>query len=225
MPGSKNPKVCGIVPCFNEERNIARVVETVRKHLDVCIVIDDCSTDGTFQAASKAGARVLRHEVNMGKGMALRNGFALAKASGFEGAVTLDGDGQHDPDEIPRFLEAFQDGQTDIVLGNRMRDSKEMPLVRRLTNRFSSWCVTKLSGVTIYDSQVGFRLIRLETWQALGLKGKRFDLESEIIIKACRQGAKLAQVPIKTIYNPDGKSHINPIIDSVRFFRTLWACR
>ena len=222
---SRNPNVCAVVPCFNEERTIARVVESVRKHLDVCIVIDDCSTDNTLQEASKSGARVLKHEVNLGKGMALKNGFALAKASGYDGVVTLDGDGQHDPDEIPRFIEAFQGGNIDIVLGNRMRDPREMPLVRRLTNRFSSWCITRMSGVPIHDSQVGFRLIRLDTWNALSLKGKRFDLESEIIIKACRQGAKLAHVPIRTIYNPDGKSHISPIIDSVRFFRTLWACR
>jgi len=217
--------ICAIVPCYNEAAEIVRVVAAVRKHLEVCIVIDDCSTDHTAKVAAEAGARVLRHERNMGKGMALKHGFALARAAGFSAAVTLDGDGQHDPEEIPRFLEAFERGPFDIVLGNRMNDTRAMPFVRRLTNRFSSWCISRMAGVSILDSQVGFRLIRLDTWQALDLHGRRFDLESEIIIKACRQGARLTQVPIKTLYGDVSKSKIQPFLDSWRFFRMLWACR
>ena len=219
------PEICVIVPCYNEERTIARVVGAVRRHLEVCIVIDDCSSDGTAREAMTAGARVLRHERNLGKGMALRNGFALASASGFAAAVTLDGDGQHDPEEIPRFLRAFESGGIDIVLGDRMGDLGPMPLVRRVTNRFTSWCISRMTGVRIRDSQVGFRLIRLDTWTALQLEGRRFDLESELIIKACRQGARLAHVPIRTIYRGQGESKIHPFMDTARFFRVLWDCR
>lgn len=225
MAASVRKTTCAIVPCYNEEANIARVVQAVRKHLDVCIVVDDCSTDGTFKAASAAGARVLRHELNMGKGMALKHGFALAAASGCSAAVTLDGDGQHDPEEIPRFLSAFETGRFDIVLGDRMGDLASMPWVRRLTNRFTSWCVTRMAGVPIRDSQVGFRLISLDTWQALNLAGRRFDLESEIIIKACRNGARVTAVPIRTIYNGTENSKIRPLADTYRFFRVLWQCR
>lgn len=218
-------KVCAIIPCFNEERAISDIVRTAKKHVDVCIVVDDCSTDQTQHVATRAGARVLRHETNLGKGMALKNGFALARAAGFEAAVTLDGDGQHDPDEIPRFLDAFRAMDIDIVLGNRMNDSARMPLVRRMTNRVASWFVTRMAGVPIVDSQVGFRLIRLDTWEALKLEGKRFDLESEILIKACRRGARLTQVPIRTIYRGTEESKINPVTDALRFFRVLWHCR
>lgn len=218
-------KICALVPCYNEAADIARVVRAVRRHLDVCIVVDDCSRDSTAQAAAAAGARVLRHERNFGKGMALKNGFALARASGFSAALTLDGDGQHDPEEIPRFLEAFEAGGIDIVLGDRMGDAASMPWTRRATNRFMSWCVTHMAGVPIRDSQVGFRLIRLDTWQALQLHGRRFDLESEILIKACRRGARVTQVPIRTIYSGTSKSKIHPLFDGVRFFRLLWRCR
>jgi glycosyltransferase involved in cell wall biosynthesis len=218
--------VCAIIPCYNEEANIDRLVKTVRQYLACCIVVDDCSTDATFERASKAGARVLRHERNMGKGFALKQGFALASVSGFSAAVTLDGDGQHDPEEIPRFLAAFEAGDIDIVLGDRMGKPVGMPLIRRATNRFASWCLGRMTGVRISDSQVGFRLIRLDTWHSLHLQGRRFDLESEILIKACRRGARLAQVPIKTIY-PNGTegSKINPLLDTLRFFRILWQCR
>lgn len=228
-PGSgiQHPQkeVCGIVPCFNEAASIARVVQAVRKHLDVCIVIDDCSSDATARIAAEAGARVLRHERNLGKGMALKNGFALASVSGFSAAVTLDGDGQHDPQEIPRFLAAFEAGGIDIVLGDRMGDSAGMPWVRRAANRSMSWFVSRLAGVAIRDSQVGFRLIRLDTWHALRLEGRRFDLESEVLIKACRQGARVTQVPIRTIYFGTSKSKIHPLVDAFRFFRLLWQCR
>ncbi len=226
MSLSVHDKVCAIVPCYNEEASVRRVVDAVRKHLECCIVIDDCSTDRTASVAAKAGARVLRHERNMGKGMALKQGFALASASGFNAAVTLDGDGQHDPEEIPRFLSAFEAGGIDLVLGDRMGNTASMPLVRRMTNRFASWCVGRMTGVEVRDSQVGFRLISLETWQSLQLKGQRFDLESEILIKACRNGARLAQVPIRTIYdNGTECSKIHPIVDTLRFFRILWKCR
>ena len=131
MSRAPRNEICAIVPCYNEAGEIARVVRAVRQHLEVCIVIDDCSTDRTSQAAADAGARVLRHERNLGKGMALKHGFALASAAGCSAAMTLDGDGQHDPREIPRFLEAFETGRFDIVLGNRMNHTETMPLVDR----------------------------------------------------------------------------------------------
>lgn len=225
MSGRLHREVCAVIPCYNEARTIGEVVRQVREHLDLCIVIDDCSTDATGQVAAQAGARLVRLEKNLGKGMALRQGFALAAAAGMRAAVTLDGDGQHDPEEIPRFLEAFHHDDLDIVLGNRMRNPVGMPWVRRCTNLFASWCVTKLAGVPIHDSQVGFRLIRLDTWQALPLDGRRFDLESEILIKACRQGARVGSVPIRTIYRGTEESKISPFIDTLRFFRVLWQCR
>lgn len=224
-PRAAATDICAIVPCYNEVQTIERLVTATRRHVQVCIVIDDHSTDGTHEAAARAGARVLHHERNLGKGMALRNGFALAAASGFRAAVTLDGDGQHDPEEIPRFLNTFEQGDIDIVLGDRMNDTASMPFARRQTNKFTSWCVQRITGLPIHDSQVGFRLIRLDTWQSLQLQCQRFDLESEVLIKAGRQGARMAQVPIRTIYNGTETSKIHPVIDALRFFHLLWRCR
>jgi glycosyltransferase involved in cell wall biosynthesis len=217
--------VCAVVPCLNEERTIGELVRAVRKHLELCIVVDDCSRDATGQRAAEAGARLVRLERNMGKGMALKHGFALAALSGLRAVITLDGDGQHDPDEIPRFLEAYRAGGLDIVLGDRMGDARHMPFVRRATNRFASWCIARVAGVPIRDSQVGFRLIRLDTWQSLELASERFDLESEILVKACRRGARVGQVPIRAIYRGTEESKISPIMDTLRFFRVLWRCR
>jgi len=217
--------VCAVVPCLNEERTIGELVRAVRKYLELCIVVDDCSGDATGQRAAEAGARLVRLERNMGKGMALKHGFALAALSGLRAVITLDGDGQHDPDEIPRFLEAYRAGGLDIVLGDRMGDARHMPFVRRATNRFASWCIARVAGVPIHDSQVGFRLIRLDTWQSLELASERFDLESEILVKACRRGARVGQVPIRAIYRGTEESKISPIMDTLRFFRVLWRCR
>jgi glycosyltransferase involved in cell wall biosynthesis len=217
--------VCAVVPCLNEERTIGDLVRAIRKHLEICIVVDDCSSDATAARASEAGARLIRLERNMGKGLALKHGFALSMLSGVRAVITLDGDGQHDPEEIPRFLQAYRAQELDIVLGDRMGDAASMPLVRRATNRFASWCIGRLAGVPIHDSQVGFRLIRLDTWQSLELDSERFDLESEILVKACRRGARVGQVPIRTIYRGTEESKISPIMDTLRFFRVLWRCR
>ena len=217
-------RVCGIIPCYNESERIAGVVSGALRSLPLVIVVDDCSSDGTSRAAAEAGASVLRHETNRGKGAALKTGFAEAARLGFEAAVTLDGDGQHDPAEIPLFLKAYADGECDIVLGCRRFERGRMPAVRRYTNTFTSWAISRMSGRRISDSQTGFRLIRLKTWQAIHLTSDRFDLESEFLIKAGRMGARIREVPISTIYAGE-KSKINPLKDTYRFFSILWRCR
>jgi glycosyltransferase involved in cell wall biosynthesis len=217
--------VCAIIPCYNEARSIGRIVRLVKVHLGEVIVIDDCSTDFTAAEARSAGAIVISHPRNQGKGVALKTGFAEAAARKFTAAVTLDGDGQHDTTEIPLFLEAFDRGDCDLVLGNRMDDTRTMPLARRVTNRFTSWAISRMVRVPIKDTQCGFRLIALDFWQAVRLDSCRFDLESEILIKACRGGGRLSQVKIRTIYFGTEESKINPFLDTIRFFQLLWRCR
>lgn len=224
LPGSRR-NTGAIIPCFNEAAAIGRVVRGAREYLDHVIVVDDCSTDGTAHEAEAAGAAVIRHTRNQGKGAALKTGFQSAAARGLAAAVTLDGDGQHDWTEIPLFLGAFEEGNCDVVLGNRMNDTRTMPLVRACTNRFTSWAISRMVGQPISDTQCGFRLVSLAFWQAVHLDSCRFDLESEILIKAVRSGARLRQIQIRTIYFKSSRSKINPVSDALRFFALLWRCR
>jgi glycosyltransferase involved in cell wall biosynthesis len=222
---TRRDDVCAIIPCYNEAASIRRIVKGVRVHVGTVLVVDDCSTDATAEEARAAGAIVLRHARNLGKGAGLKTGFREAAARGFRAALTLDGDGQHDTTEIPLFLDAFQRGQCNIVLGDRMGDLRAMPRLRRVTNRFTSWAISRMVGVPIRDTQCGFRLISLDFWQATRLDTCRFDLESEILIKACRSGANIEQVRVRTIYFNEARSKINPLTDAWRFFQVLWRCR
>jgi glycosyltransferase involved in cell wall biosynthesis len=225
FPTEARQDLCAIIPCYNEERSIGRVVRMAKVYVGLVIVVDDCSRDQTQREAADAGAVVLRHGRNMGKGVALKTGFKLAAERGFSAALTLDGDGQHDCTEIPLFIEAYDRGDCDLVLGNRMNDTRAMPRLRRVSNRFTSWAISRMVGTPIADTQCGFRLIGLKFWQAQRLDSSRFDLESEILIKACGCGARLRQVRIRTIYFKAAKSKINPLTDAVRFFHLLWRCQ
>jgi glycosyltransferase involved in cell wall biosynthesis len=217
--------ICAVIPCYNEAESIARVVHAARSHVTTVLVVDDCSTDTTAAEAEAAGAVVLRQPRNLGKGAALKAGFDAADEQGFVATVTLDGDGQHDVTEIPLFMEAFDRDGTDLVIGNRMSDTRTMPLVRRLTNRFMSWIISRVSERRIHDTQCGFRLIRLSCWRELQLNARRFDFESELLIKACRRGARVSEVRVRTIYFSARQSKIRPIADSIRFVQLLWRCR
>ena len=217
--------LCAIIPCFNEAENIGRIVRATLQHVGTVIVVDDCSADETSAAAKAAGATVIRHPRNMGKGVALKTGFQTASEMNLKAAITLDGDGQHDTSEIPLFAEAFGAGECDVIVGNRMNDLSPMPFVRRYTNRFTSWAISRMVGQTIFDTQCGFRLISLDFWKAVRLDSSRFDLESEILIKAVRSGARVKQVQVRTIYFRSARSKINPFTDTVRFFQVLWRCR
>lgn len=213
--------VCAVIPCFNEQRHLGALIPAVRRHLSLCVVVDDGSTDDTARTAEEAGAAVVRFEKNSGKGVALKAGFAWAAEHGCAAGVTLDGDGQHDPADLPRFLAPFDRGEGEVVLGNRMWNAEAMPWTRRAANRHSSRRLSRLVGRSLPDTQSGFRLIRTELWSALELECERFDLETEFLIKACRRGARLVSVPIRAVYRPDAPSRIRPLRDAWRFLRAL----
>jgi len=217
--------VCAIIPCYNEAGTIARIVRLASEHVEKVLVVDDCSKDGIGAESRAAGGIVLAHPRNIGKGAALKTGFAAAAQMGFKAAVTLDGDGQHDTTEIPLFLEAYARGDCDIVLGNRMSDTRIMPWPRRVANRLTSWAISRMVGVPMHDTQCGFRLIGLDFWKAVHLDSCRFDLESEILIKACRAGGRIREVRVRTIYFGTNKSKISPLPDTIRFLQLLWRCR
>ena len=208
---------CAILPALNASATVGRLIERVRQLGLDPIVINDGSTDETVQVATAAGARVISHVSNQGKGLALRSGFAFALQAGYDAVVTLDSDGQHDPEDIPRLLEVCRAQQASIVVGHRIIDGERMPALQRWTNRLMSALVSAVARQPIPDSQCGLRVIRRDVLQALRLTGERFDLETELLLAAGVRGWTIRSVPIRTIYQQAHRSHIQPVRDGLRF--------
>lgn len=185
------------------------------------IVIDDGSIDNTERFASENGALVMRHIKNLGKGASLREGFDfILRMTTFDTIITMDSDEQHNPDDIQKFISHANQYDDDIVIGNRMTLAKNMPLVRRLTNQFMSFLLSIVCKRRILDTQCGFRLIRRRVLKKIKLVSKKYDLESEMLIKASRMRFKIASIPIETIYGEE-LSRIHPVKDTIRFIGLL----
>lgn len=209
-------KGCVIIPVHNEAMTIGPIVQEIKaKGLD-CVVIDDGSSDKTKDLAEREGAYVISHPTNYGKGTSLNDGFRYILYRNYDYAITMDGDGQHNPDEIKNFLKTAEGSEAKIILGNRMLDPKGMPLIRRLTNRFMSLLISLISRQNLPDSQCGFRLIKSDIFKTITLNTTKFEIESEVLIKAARAGFKIESIPIKSIYKGE-KSQIHPIADTLRF--------
>jgi glycosyltransferase involved in cell wall biosynthesis len=219
----ESSRVCAIIPGYNEHESVGHVVRHALKHVGVVVVVDDGSSDDTGEKAREAGAVVLRHESNMGKGEALKTGFQYAYDHHFDLLVTLDADGQHDPSDIPFFLRAHQQNPSAVIIGNRMTNVADMPFRRRWTNAFMSWLLSHMVHQTIPDTQCGFRLYPREAICHIQCDQDNFAAESELIIKLARAGRNIVSVPIKTIYGHE-VSAIRPVQDTWRFIRLLWSC-
>jgi glycosyltransferase involved in cell wall biosynthesis len=214
----QEPRVCVVIPAYNEGRAIGRVLQKAHTcGLDI-LVVDDGSSDDTASVARAAGVHLLVHETNQGKGAAIRTAIAWVLDQGYDAALFMDADGQHEPHEIAPFAQCFHATQADLVIGSRMHDNKAMPLVRKLSNRFSSALVSILAGARVTDSQSGFRLLSARLLTRLRDTGSSgFDFESEMIIDAIWEGLQYREVPISCIY-ADEKSHYHPLKDSLMFF-------
>lgn len=213
-------KICVVIPSYNESRSIGGLIAELRQQgLDVTVV-DDGSQDNTAELARNSGAAVLVNPSNLGKGASLIKGFDYALSKDFDAVVTMDGDGQHLPQDVPRFILLAQNSEAMVFVGNRMYKTSGMPLVRVLTNKFMSWLISRTTKQKIPDSQCGFRLIKRKALEKINLSTSKYETESEILIKASRLGMKIESVPIETVYL-GSKSQINPLIDTVRFFRFM----
>jgi glycosyltransferase involved in cell wall biosynthesis len=211
-----------LVPAYNEGVRVAGVVTAALAHSPV-LVVDDGSTDDTALRAKEAGATVLRQSPNRGKGAALRAGFRRALDDGFEVVLTLDADGQHDPAEIPKFLESYADGLADLIIG--ARDFQHIPLVRRVANTLGRWSFSWALGQPVRDNQSGYRLLSRRLLEAtLDSRESGFEFEVEMIVTCVQRGYVLAWVPIRTIYAGE-QSHINPWHHFVNFSRVVWQTR
>ena len=207
-----------VIPCLNEAASIASVVRAARQHISDVFVIDDGSLDKTGALAREAGAVVLQHGQPRGKGEALRTGWKHARECGFEWALTMDGDGQHDAKEIPVFLDAAARTGAELVVGNRMANAPAMPWLRRNVNRWMSKQISKLAGVSLPDSQCGFRLMNLQTWSELPITAARFEIESDVLVAFARRGCAIRFVPIRVIYKAE-QSKIHPVRDTIRWLQ------
>lgn len=213
-------KICVVVPAYREEKRIGDVVRAIRGHgLDV-VVIDDGSDDRTAEEAAQAGAAVVKHSRNMGKGVAVSSGFKYACDHRYDAVITMDADGQHDPAELPKFIEAYVRTGIPVLVGNRMFDPESMPFVRRCTNRFMSWMLSRTMGQYVPDSQCGYRLYRCDVVPYISTRSERFAAESEILLNVAERGIRIGSVRISTIYW-DERSKIRPLSDTFRFFSML----
>jgi len=211
-------KCAAVIPCFNEGAGIAALVSALRQQVSFVLVVDDGSTDETAHLATGAGATVIHHERNCGKGAALRSGLSQLFKQGFEWAVTLDGDAQHAPEDLPALLRCAEQTGARLVIGNRMDDARAMPRLRRQVNRWMSRKLSRLAGRHLPDTQCGLRLIHLETWAALPLKTERFEVESEMLMAFLAAGRRVEFVPIQVIRSCR-RSRIRPVADSLRWLR------
>jgi glycosyltransferase involved in cell wall biosynthesis len=209
-----------VIPCLNEAAAIGNVVRAVQAFLPQTLVIDDGSSDDTSSVARAAGAVVLRHDRPQGKGSALRTGWKYFFNRGFSWVLCLDGDGQHAAGDIPKFLDRAAAGDVALVVGERMHAPGSMPLVRRLTNRFMSWRLSRLAGVRLTDTQCGFRLMHLPSLARLTINTDCFEIESDVLVQFATAGLGIAFVPIQVIYAEE-RSKIRPLRDTFRWWKWL----
>jgi glycosyltransferase involved in cell wall biosynthesis len=212
--------VAAIIPAYLEEKHIGDVVRRTLQQLANVVVVDDGSSDATADAARRAGADVIVHEQNRGKGESIKSGFRYWLEHGATYVVILDGDGQHLPEEIERFLAAASSGVGELLIGTRMSDVRDMPLLRRMVNRYMSRKISRACGQEIPDTQCGFRMVHRSIIPNLLGGTARFDYETEMLILASRAGCRIASVPISTVYS-DEVSSIHPVRDTLRFFKLM----
>ncbi len=222
MPTATRANVAALIPAYYEEKFIRDVAMRAKAQLDTVLVVDDGSTDKTSDEAKAAGVEVVKHEKNAGKGAAIKTGLrTLLERPAVEFILILDGDGQHLPEEIPHFLAAANETGAPMIVGNRMSDVRTMPFVRKWTNRYMSWKISRVIGQRVPDTQCGFRLFaRGLAAEFLDTPSAAFDFETEMLAIAARKGCPIGAAKVSTVYG-DEVSKIHPWRDTVKFFKLI----
>lgn len=221
-----------IIPVYNHGRQVVEVIRQTCKLGLPIFVINDGSTDSTAtNIDTLKGITVLHHHVNSGKGAAILTGLAAAGEKKCDYAITLDGDGQHNPENAAELLRAVDDGERCIVIGSRqgMKGGKNVPWTSRFGRKFSNFWVWAAGGPKVHDSQSGFRLYPVPEALQLGVKARRYQFEVEVLVRARQQGIKIREAPVQVVYQAKGIriSHFRPCIDfwrnSTTFSRLIFA--
>jgi glycosyltransferase involved in cell wall biosynthesis len=229
-------QTAAVIPAYQDERHIGDIVRRTHEQLDHVLVVDDGSSDQTAQRAREAGAEVLVHNQNLGKGEAIKTGLRYWFDTQIKWVILLDSDGQHLPEEIDRFLMVAASlrtpepraktaaTQSTFFIGTRMANLTGMPFIRRVVNREMSRRISRVCGQEIPDTQCGFRMLHRQLIPELLGGGDRFDYDTEVLIIASRKGYKIESVPITTVYS-DQVSKIRPLRDAIRFLKLMWRYR
>ena len=212
-----NMKSIVIIPALNEQAAIGSIVKRSLEYADDVLVIDDGSDDNTSRIASEAGARVIKHPNNRGKGVSLKDAFG--EVSGYDIVVTIDGDGQHNPDEIPLLMEPIREGSADLVNGSRYLNGfdEETPAYRRVGQRVLDIATNITSGTNVTDSQSGFRAFNGKTLKCYRFRDTGFGIESEMLADAAEHDLKIVEVPITVRYDVENSSTKGPVTHGVGF--------
>jgi len=217
------PRVLILIPAYNEAERVTAVINASKAYGPV-LVVDDGSKDQTSATAKTAGAEVIRQEPNQGKGAALIRGFKYGLEQNYDAVITLDADGQHDPEEIPLFIQDFEVNGSDLIIGKR--DFSKMPFPRNITNQIGTWSFSDAMQQYIPDNQSGYRLHSKRLLQeALTSSEHGFEFEVEIILRCVLKGYKISWISIKTIYNSKQNSKISPIRHAWKFYRLVYRTR
>jgi glycosyltransferase involved in cell wall biosynthesis len=218
-------QLAAVIPARNEARSIRALAEACLQHVRQVIVVDDASTDGTAEALSGLPITLLSNKVRLGKGGALSRGFREALEHGAHAVVTLDGDGQHDPHDIPAFVEAANRYPGHLIIGARIKGAACAPRLRRAANRIADFWISWAAGTPICDSQSGHRLYPRELLMSVHANAEfadGFAFESELLIESTRHGFGVAAVPIETRYPGDARaSYFRPAYDIWRITRMV----
>jgi len=211
----KGKRISVIIPAYNEAKRIGKVLSKIPEFVDEVIVVDDGSEDSTSEVAKNHGAEVIRIEENQGKGAAMREG--IKKVSG-DIVIFMDADGQHNPEEIEKLVSPILKGEADFVIGSRLiKTQGKRPLIRKISNFLSTSLIKIKLGIDVKDTQSGFRAIKRELLPEI--ESKRYEVETEILIKAAKKGARVKEVPVERIYGIE-TGHFR-FEDILRFLRSL----
>lgn len=209
--------VAVVIPAYNEGRSIGKVVREVKELGADVIVVDDGSWDNTRDEAERAGAVVVKHIVNVGVGLATVTGNEYAVKRGYKLVANIDADEQHSPGDIPKALKHLEENSLDIVFGSRfLGDTTRFPLILKIGNKFLTYVNRTFFGVRVTDSQTGFRLMKAEAWQKLGIKSPGYSICSEIAAKAGQRGLKSGEIPVATVFLDKFKG--TTIFDGMKIF-------
>lgn len=218
-------RLVAVIPAFNEAGTIREVAARALRHVPDVVVVDDGSTDGTGAALAGLPVTLVRNEANRGKGFSLAQGAREAIARGAGAIVTLDGDGQHRPEDIPRLVAAHERDPAALIIGSRLHERAHIPRDRYLANRFANFWIAWAAGQPIADSQSGFRIYPVKLFRELAPRAERdpgFVFESEALIEAGRRGVRITDVPVTAAYPERARrSYFRPVLDIARIARMI----